>query len=127
MQDNDLPVVLLVEDEVLIRLGMAESLGDAGFAVLEAGDGLSALDILRAHPNVAAVVTDIDMPRMDGLALALEVRRSNPAIRVVLMSGKTYLRDDALPAGIPFFEKPVNERELIGCVRDLIGGGGGSS
>jgi CheY-like chemotaxis protein len=127
LQDNDKLVVLLVEDEALIRLGLAESFEDAGFVVLEAGDGVRALERLSEHPRVAAMVTDIDMPLMDGLALTGEVRRYFPGVHIVLMSGKTYLRDDALPTGIPFFEKPVNDSELVRFVRQLIGDQGQGS
>ena len=123
MKETNLPVVLLVEDEVLIRMGMAELLEEAGYAVLEAGDGVGALSTLRNRHDVAVLITDIDLPRMDGLALAEEARRNHPDVHVVLMSGKTYLRTDALPAGMPFFEKPVGETELISCVRQLISSG----
>ena len=125
MQDSDRPVVLLVEDEAIIRMGTAELLEDAGFSVLEAADGVGALDALQGRSDVSVVITDIDMPRMDGLTLEMELRRRFPTLRVVLTSGKTYLRDDALPPGVPFFEKPVSDNDLIRCVRNLVSGNEG--
>lgn len=123
LQNDKSPAVLLVEDEVLIRMGMAELLEDAGYFVREAGDGLEALASLNANDDVAVVITDIDLPRMDGLKLAEEAQRAFPHVRLILMSGKTYLRAELMPGEIPFFEKPVDERKLITCVRELIGSG----
>jgi YesN/AraC family two-component response regulator len=113
-------VVLVVEDEALIRMGITEFLEDAGFVVRESDDGRAALASLGVHRDVDVVITDIDLPKMDGLKLVEEVRRRYPSVQVVLVSGKTYLRAHALPAGVPFFEKPVSESDLVKFLRALL-------
>jgi CheY-like chemotaxis protein len=118
--------VLLVEDEALIRMGMAEVLESAGYVVREAGDGIAALSILASNPDIALLVTDIDLPRMDGLQLVEAARSTRPDLCVILMSGKTYLRTGRLPDTIPFLEKPVSETDLVACVRAELSREGGA-
>lgn len=117
--------LLLVEDEPLIRLGLADTCERIGFVVAEAQDGVEALAILRNHPGIGVVVTDIDMPRMDGLELTRVIHRDFPTVAVVLMSGKTYARTDDLPRDVPFFEKPINEVALASCLSTFRGSSAG--
>ena len=121
------PVVLIVEDEPLIRMGLADVCADAGFEVLEAIHGLAALDQLRAREDIALVLSDIDMPVMDGVALARAVGQQHAHVAVVLTSGKTYLLDGEVPAEIPFLPKPVNEGLLISTLWTLFERFGGGS
>lgn len=80
--------VLVVEDEVLIRILVSESLRDAGFEVIEAFNGDEAMDILRATPAVDLVLSDVRMPgAVDGLELLRRVRARLPALPVILTSG----------------------------------------
>jgi two-component system, response regulator PdtaR len=116
---SDGPHILVVEDEPLIRMGLADTCERAGFLVAEAQDGVEALSVLKLHPSIALVVTDIDMPRMDGLELTRTLRDDFPSVRVVLMSGKTYLRTSDFPSEIPFFEKPVDDGALLACLKTL--------
>jgi CheY-like chemotaxis protein len=77
--------VLVVEDEGLIRLTVAESLRDAGFAVTEASNGDGTLTLLNRDDTVALVISDIEMPgSIDGLGLAGWLRREMPHVVVVL-------------------------------------------
>ena len=81
------PVVLIVEDDVLLRLTIAGSLRDAGFEVLEAANAAEAVQILKCIP-VDALFSDIDMPgRMDGCALAQWVHQRELNVRIILTSG----------------------------------------
>jgi two-component system, response regulator PdtaR len=112
------PNLLLVEDEPLIRMGLADSCEREGFIVVEAGDGLEAVSLLKLHPSIRLVVSDVDMPRMDGIELTKKIHKDFQAIQVVLVSGKTYLRTDDFPE-VPFFEKPVHERALLECLKRL--------
>ncbi|HEX2224313.1 MAG TPA: response regulator, partial [Thermoanaerobaculia bacterium] len=83
------PTVLVVEDEVLIRLAVAQYLRDCGWVVLEAGDAEEALTILQAADvRVDLVFTDVQMPRaLDGFGLARWIRAHRPEVRVLLTSG----------------------------------------
>ena len=119
MHDRVISKVLVVEDEPLIRMGLADTCENAGFVVIEAGDGVDALAILNRDPDLRLVLTDVDMPRMDGLELSRTIAREFPDVRVVLMSGMTFSRTGDFPVNVPFFEKPINDSALVECLKKL--------
>src|ERR1700710_1599105 len=81
-------IVLIVEDEVLIRLAVADHLRDSGYQVVEASNADEALEYLQGPNNVSLVFSDVRMPgTMDGLKLAQRIRESYPALSVILASG----------------------------------------
>src|SRR5579871_6337555 len=99
------PVILIVEDEFLLRMDSAEVIEDAGFAVIQAANADEAIAILTARPDVHVVFTDIQMPgSMDGLTLARFVRDRWPPIKIIATSGLVRVGDD-LPAGSVFLPK----------------------
>lgn len=79
--------ILVAEDDEAVRRFVARALGHRGHAVTEAGDGLHALDMLMAGKRFDLLITDIVMPGMDGIALALRVARDVPDLPVLLMTG----------------------------------------
>ena len=80
--------VLVVEDEIFIRMSTVASLEDAGLRVLEAANSAEALRILGQHPEISVLVTDVRMSGvMDGLALVSRVQREKPVIRSIVVSG----------------------------------------
>jgi len=102
-------VVLLVEDEPLIRLDTSMILEDAGYDVLEASNALQALAALERHPEIEILFTDINMPGpMDGLELAHRVHAAWPAVRLVVTSGKIPLAQAAIPNAGAFIAKPYS-------------------
>jgi two-component system, response regulator PdtaR len=106
--------VLLVEDEPLVRMLLAEELRAAGLTVVEAGCASEALSFL-AVDSVDVVVTDIQMPGgMDGLELAEDIRRKHPAVPIVVTSG------NPPPVNLsqlgPFLMKPYTLDEAVGVV-----------
>lgn len=115
--------ILLVEDEVLIRLNVADELRIAGFTVLEASVPEEALKILFSSAEIGLVVTDIRMPgAMDGIALAEIVRRDYPHIKIAFLSGNI---DTAANVDVDaLFYKPVRVEMLLSRVRQLLGGSG---
>ncbi len=115
------PVVLVVEDEWLLRLLAVELIEDAGFVALQAGNADEAIAILEHRMDVALVFTDVDMPgTMDGLKLAHAVRRRWPPIKIIIVSGKTRLSDAELPSDTRFFSKPYSAPGMIYELRSLI-------
>jgi CheY-like chemotaxis protein len=83
-----IPVILIVEDEFLLRMDSAEVIENAGFEVIQAANADEAIAILTARPNIHVVFTDIQMPgSMDGLKLAEFVRKRWPPIKIVATSG----------------------------------------
>ncbi|WP_158743674.1 response regulator [Acidisphaera sp. L21] len=114
-------VVVLVEDEFLIRALMADVLSDAGFDVREAADAHEALVILQAHQGeVSLLFTDIHMPgTMDGLALVHHVHENWPWIRLLIASGKARLEPSDLPPGAHFVPKPYDLKDTVDRVRRM--------
>jgi CheY-like chemotaxis protein len=115
------PVVLIVEDEILVRMNAAETIGDACFDVVEARNADEAIEILEACPNIHVVFTDIQMPgSMDGLKLARFVRSRWPPIKIVATSGFVKIGTDDLPEGSRFLPKPYRPEQIVATLRELI-------
>jgi CheY-like chemotaxis protein len=116
-------VVLVAEDETLVRLLANDILTEAGYRVLEARDGQEALTILEVHPNIQALFTDVTMPSLDGLSLARIVSERWPEIGIVITSAR------ALPSELPrtarFLSKPYSADavldELAAIISDSAG------
>jgi CheY-like chemotaxis protein len=101
--------VLVVEDDVLVRLPVVLELEDAGIQVLEANNADEALALLQDTQDIGYLFTDIDMPgSMDGLKLASTIRERWPHIQVLVTSGHSRNRLNELPSGSTFFPKPYN-------------------
>lgn len=114
-------VILVVDDEALIRRAARRVLERAGFAVREAADGQEALALLEnGGTDVTLVLSDVVMPVMNGVALAEAVRDRHPNVRLLLTSGHTEraLGGAPLPADIPLLRKPWTVDELVRFVRD---------
>jgi CheY-like chemotaxis protein len=109
---DEFPVIVLVaEDEALVRLLANDMLTDADYRVVEAHDGQEALAILGARNTVRALLTDVNMPHVDGLALARIVRQRWPHIGVVVTSGRP--KPLGLPAGARFISKPYKYEDVL--------------
>src|SRR3984885_8739022 len=105
------PVILVVEDEVLLRLALADHLQGCGFTVLEAGDAHEAIKIIEAGREIDVEFTDVKMPGViDGFGLAMWVRDNQPGLAVFVASGYSGKLDLAreLCAGEQFFAKPYD-------------------
>ncbi len=114
------PVVLVVEDEALIRFSTADDLRDAGFSVLEAANADEAIRLLEQRPEIRILFTDIDMPgSMDGLKLSEAVRKRWPPVKIVVTSGHVKVRDEQLPSGSRFFAKPYDTALLIRTLHEF--------
>src|SRR3954449_100254 len=100
-------VVLVVEDELLLRMRAVDMVEDAGFTSLEAVDADEAVAILEARSDIALLFTDIQMPgSMDGLKLAHAVHNRWPPIKIILVSGQLKLANLDIPLDSCFFGKP---------------------
>jgi CheY-like chemotaxis protein len=118
--DSSRPVVLVVEDEYLVRLYAADVLADAGFDVVQANNADEAIAVLEQRRDIRLVFTDIDMPgEMDGLKLAAAVRDRWPPIELILTSGKYNPGDDCIPDRGHFLPKPYHATSLARAVRNL--------
>jgi two-component system, response regulator PdtaR len=118
---NDRLVVLLVEDEPLVRMFGADVLEEAGFEVLEAGDGDAALALLEARPDVNVLFTDVKMPgSLDGLDLARLVHARRPDIKLLIASGHVRLDEGEIPDAGRFLAKPYGPDAIVREIRSLV-------
>ena len=118
------PVVLIVEDEFLLRMDAADMVRTAGFEVVEAANADQAIGILEARRDITVVFTDIQMPgSMDGLKLARAVRGRWPPIKIVATSGHYHVRENDLPEGGRFLPKPYSPTEVNSVLREVMDGG----
>lgn len=109
--------VLVVEDEPLIRMGAADALADEGIMAWEAADAVEALHVLREHPSIGLVFTDVNMPgEMDGLELAHEVSARRPDVALIVTSGAVTIADEDLPDHGSFLPKPYPAKCLVSIV-----------
>ena len=115
-------VVLVVEDEMLLRMRAVDMVEDAGYTPVEAVDADEAVAILESRSDIALLLTDIQMPgTMDGLGLARSVHERWPPIKIILVSGQLKLANIEIPADSRFFGKPLEAQEMIAEMQNMIG------
>jgi two-component system, response regulator PdtaR len=111
------PVVLIVEDEFLLRKYATGTIEDTGFEVVKAGNADEAIAIPEARPDIRVVFTDIQMP----LKLAHYVRGKWPPIKIIATSGQMTLSDADLPKGGIFLSKPYAPEAISATLHTLTG------
>ncbi|MET0220680.1 MAG: response regulator [Tardiphaga sp.] len=110
-------VVLVVEDEPLLRMNTVDMVEDAGFEVVEAPGVAQALKLLESRGDISIVLSDIDMPPgMNGLELAELIRKRWPPVEVILLSGKYVPSDARLPKNHIFFSKPYRPSDVVAAL-----------
>lgn len=115
------PVILVVEDEELLRIHAADLLDDQGFAVIEAGNAAAALKVLETRDDVRLLFTDVQLPgAYDGLDLARQVHERWPNILLVITSGRARPARAEIPDDGRFVPKPYRADELLCEVKDLM-------
>lgn len=106
--------ILVVDDEPLIRLNLADFFADEGFQVFEAEDAPTAIAILESNSSIQVVLTDVQMPgSMDGVKLAHYIRDRYPPTLLVVASGAIKLTPDELPSHTIFVAKPFDPRFVL--------------
>jgi CheY-like chemotaxis protein len=115
------PVVLVVEDESILRMQAVEMVEEAGFEAIAAPDADEAIHILESRNDIRAVFTDVHMPgSMDGIRLARIVRNRWPPVALIVTSGQTKVPQTDLPTGGRFLPKPYQPTQIEGALRELI-------
>ncbi len=117
-------IILLVEDEEGLRALNARGLASRGYTVLEAGNGVEAIEVLeKSDKPVDLVVSDVVMPEMDGPTLARELRIRNPGLKIIFVSGYA---EDAFQKNLPehsqfaFLPKPFTLKQLVAAVKETL-------
>ena len=114
------PLVLVVEDDILVRMDAADMIERAGFRVIVAGDADEAIQQLEAHSEISVIFTDIEMPgSMNGLLLARAVRDRWPPVKIIATSAHLDFQESDLPEGGRFFAKPYVRSQLMDALREL--------
>jgi two-component system, cell cycle sensor histidine kinase and response regulator CckA len=117
--------ILLVEDEEGLRALNARGLVSRGYTVLEASNGVEAIEVLEKQGEVDLVVSDVVMPEMDGPTLLKELRRRNPSVKVIFVSGYA---EEAFQKNLPeqeqyeFLAKPFTLKQLVTKVKETMAG-----
>ena len=115
------PVILVVEDDPIIRMGALRFVADAGFDAIEASNADEAIRILESRSDIHLVFTDVGMPgTMDGIKLAHYIRRRWPPVKLIVASGKVIVDESHLPAGARFFPKPYSESAIVGAMIAML-------
>src|SRR6202162_4873942 len=118
--------ILFVEDEQSVRELVREYLSARGYSVLEASDGIQALDIAAAHPGaIQLLITDVVMPRLSGREIASQIATARRDLKVLYISGYTddsIFRHGVLEGGMEFLQKPFNLRTLAQKIREILDG-----
>jgi two-component system, response regulator PdtaR len=114
-------VVLVVEDDFLLRTLAVEVVEEAGFVALEARDADEAVALLESRADISLLFTDIDMPgSMDGMKLAHAARGRWPPIKILVVSGKVRLEPSQLPSNGRFVPKPYRVEAMVEELRSLV-------
>lgn len=114
------PVILVVEDEPLLRMMACDMVEDAGFVVIDAANADRAIEILEGRGDIRIVFTDIDMPgSMDGMKLAATVCDRWPPIHIILTSGKQRPQPCEMPPQSVFFAKPYAQDRVVAAMHAM--------
>ena len=114
-------IVLIVEDEPLVRMDISDQLQDFGFKVHEAANAAEAIEMLEANSDIRIMFTDVDMPgSMDGLMLAAAVRDRWPPIKIIVTSGHREVSMRDLPADGRFFGKPYHADMVAAAMKEMV-------
>jgi len=111
--------VLVVEDNALVRVIIADFLESAGFMVIQAVDGAAALLVLASGADFHVLFTDVQMPGpIDGVGVAMRVRTQRPDMPIVVTSG--HGTPELLPSGGRFVAKPYDNRKVVTLLREMV-------
>jgi CheY-like chemotaxis protein len=111
-------LILVVDDDELVRGVVMELLEDVAFSVIEARSGVEALDLIRSRSDLDLVISDVNMPEMDGYRLVEEVTSMRPSLPVILMSGRPSQGREG-----SFLAKPFTRDGLLACIARTAGKG----
>jgi two-component sensor histidine kinase/CheY-like chemotaxis protein len=118
------PNVLVVEDEMILRMRAIDIVEDAGFNPVEAVNADQAISILESRSDISLLFTDIQMPgSIDGLKLAHAVHERWPSVKIILVSGQVKPSDTERPAGSRFFGKPLGVEQMVAELQGMVGEG----
>ncbi|WGD29581.1 response regulator [Ancylobacter sp. WKF20] len=114
-------VVLIVEDNTIIRMSAVDLIEAAGYLALEASCADDAIQILESRDDIDLVFTDVQMPgTMDGVKLGHYIRNRWPPVKLIVASGEAVIDESALPEGSRFFSKPYHDHTITDAIARLL-------
>ncbi|MBX9664590.1 response regulator [Novosphingobium sp.] len=114
------PVVLVVEDEPLIRLFASDMIEEAGFEVLQASNATAAIATMEDRRDIRVVFTDVDMPGgISGIKLAECIRARWPDVQIIVTSGRPWPAEEPIPTNVVFFPKPYRQDRVLDTVKRM--------
>ncbi len=112
------PLVLVVDDDVLERMGASFMFSDAGYQVIEAGDADAALRFFETNADIRLLFTDVSMPgSINGSDLARQVTERWPLVGVIMTSGRPF--PTGLPPSVRFHSKPYEPVDVLRHAREM--------
>ena len=121
--DPGRPTILVVDDEDAVREFVRIVLSEAGYAVSTACDGVEALALFQADPDrFDLVVSDVRMPNLTGIELAIELRQVRPGALILLISAFTGDTPADIPPDVPLLNKPFSRDRLLEVVAEVLWG-----
>jgi CheY-like chemotaxis protein len=118
---NGRAVVLVVEDNTIIRMSAVDLVSSAGYDALQASDADEAVQILESRSDIDLVFTDVQMPgSMDGIELSHYIRERWPPVKLIVASGNVLLEENSLPKGSRFFAKPYQDDVIAAAMAGLL-------
>lgn len=118
--------ILLIEDDDSVRTMLRLTLDHFGHTVIEARNGKEGLALFQ-HANIDLLITDIVMPEKEGLEVLMELRKRNPPVKIIAISGGDYLQMAKLMGAAKVLAKPFSSDVLIAAIDDLLSGGGATA
>lgn len=118
---DDIPPILVVDDELLVRMAVVEALREGGYGVIDVADGHAALEQIELAENLRGLITDVRMPGPDGWEIAHRAREKFPSIAVVYLTGDSAHEWSA--SGVPLstvLQKPFAYAELLAALTSLV-------
>jgi DNA-binding response OmpR family regulator len=116
------PIILVADDEVMIRNLVTLLLQEEKYIVLSASDGQEGLELSRRYPGtIDLVITDVEMPRLNGMNLCAHLLEERPGIKVIIMSGTDMGEIVRQNVNLPFLPKPFDGEALLARVRAILG------
>jgi len=114
-------IILVVEDQPIIRMGAVALVQEAGFDALEAACADEAIAILGKRTDIKLVFTDVEMPgTMDGVKLTHYIRDRWPPVKLLVASGRAIIDESLFPQGTRFFAKPYREDSIVEAIITLM-------
>lgn len=113
--------ILIIEDEALIRMALADAVEDEGYAVTEASNGLEAIGLLADAGRIDAIITDVDMPGgISGLDIVRMVGLTGRSIPAIVVSGRMHDLDGLGLQAAGFFLKPYRTEDVLACLAEIV-------